>query len=90
MFILLYLELSLFPPCLNNLEMSLLSVSMQIVLYLQLHFKLYIFQIGLRFDSVIASIYDEAGLEIENVEILFTPEGTYKSFFLSISFPSNF
>ena len=32
-------------------------------------------QIGLRVDSGIASIYDEAGLEIENAELLFTEEG---------------
>ncbi len=30
----------------------------------------------MRFDSAIASICDESGLEIENAEILFTHEGT--------------
>ena len=30
----------------------------------------------MRCDSAIASIYDESGLEIENVEMLFTHEGT--------------
>ena len=29
----------------------------------------------MRCDSGIASIYDEAGLEMENAELLFTPEG---------------
>jgi hypothetical protein len=38
---------------------------------------LFFTQIGIRCDSAIASIYNEAGLEIENVEILFTPEGAY-------------
>ena len=32
-------------------------------------------QIGLRVDSAFACIYDEAGLEIENLEMLFTHEG---------------
>ena len=32
----------------------------------------------MRCDSAIASIYDEVGLEIENVEILFTHEGMKK------------
>ena len=29
----------------------------------------------MRYDSGIASIYDEAGVEIENAELLFTEEG---------------
>lgn len=29
----------------------------------------------MRCDSAIASVYDESGLEIENLEILFTEEG---------------
>ena len=32
-------------------------------------------KIGLRYDSAVASIYDEAGVEIENAEVLFTEEG---------------
>ena len=39
---------------------------------LKVYFKL---QIGVRCDSGIASIYDEAGVEIENAELLFTEEG---------------
>jgi hypothetical protein len=34
-------------------------------------------EIGIRTDSAIASIDDETGLEIENAEIFFTPEGAY-------------
>ena len=36
-------------------------------------------QIGLRSDSAIASICDEAGVEIENAELLFTEEGHFMS-----------
>ena len=36
------------------------------------------FQIGLRRDSGFASIYDEAGLELENLEMLFTHEGMWE------------
>jgi len=34
-------------------------------------------QIGLRYDSAIASIYNESNMEIENCEIMFTHEGMY-------------
>ena len=44
---------------------------------LKVYFKL---QIGVRCDSGIASIYDEAGVEIENAELLFTEEGPQFTF----------
>lgn len=34
-------------------------------------------QIAMRCDGAIASVYDESGLEIENLEVLFTEEGMY-------------
>ena len=37
-------------------------------------------QIAMRCDGAIASVYDESGLEIENLEVLFTEEGMYIHF----------
>lgn len=34
----------------------------------------------MRCDGAIASVYDESGLEIENLEVLFTEEGMYIHF----------
>jgi len=39
-------------------------------------------QIAMRCDSAVASIYDESGLEIENLEVLFTEEGMCNKHFL--------
>ena len=48
-------------------------------------FVVVVYQIGLRCDSAIASVYDETGQEVENAELLFTEEGKTNLFLAIVS-----